>query len=532
MHKTTLISLSHNTDSHVAKLLESFPNLETLAFDKTLTEVKYSAFLPAVLGFLLSVYLLKSIGSDMLRQESTESSKQAEKRAKKTMLSREVRWLEISTVAYIFLIQSLPSDKFGRVLGISVGISKTTLASSAPAKEQLCQQKQQHSMLEERFGSLERQMVTLTKILLETREEVAVKQSHRRIARFINTSNARDPTRSQSHGDSSRGMELCELINMHREVVAKGRATRANIILDATLDTPMDIYNVRVCLVIGDRNTLIWIQKNIRELHLPTANDQMAKDFTRFFLGLSYLNSQEPNELSQANALNVVDMLFSDDEMELPCVNGGSNMRGKSPPVSNAKGAHILAQRVSRRNPVREVAVFEWDDSHEDEGGGYFFSKRKEELVGSSCHARRSYTQPKNLKPLGAKKGREARRISSKKGEKSLIFITKLWAQLTQIRVRGKSSQKANTMANILLKLVLVLVLVCMVEGRLFGAETVKAQAAPSCQAVFGVPENETCFDITQKFSLTTEFFIAINPNINCDKLFVGQWICVAGTVN
>ncbi|KAF9587458.1 hypothetical protein IFM89_003397 [Coptis chinensis] len=87
-------------------------------------------------------------------------------------------------------------------------------------------------------------------------------------------------------------------------------------------------------------------------------------------------------------------------------------------------------------------------------------------------------------------------------------------------------------MANILLKLVLVLVLVCMVEGRLFGAETVKAQASPSCQAVFGVPENETCFDITQKFSLTTEFFIAINPNINCDKLFVGQWICVAGTVN
>ncbi|KAF9595253.1 hypothetical protein IFM89_038256 [Coptis chinensis] len=32
-------------------------------------------------------------------------------------------------------------------LGMSVGISKTALASSAPTKEQLCQQKQQHSML-------------------------------------------------------------------------------------------------------------------------------------------------------------------------------------------------------------------------------------------------------------------------------------------------------------------------------------------------------------------------------------------------
>ncbi|KAF9599579.1 hypothetical protein IFM89_001075, partial [Coptis chinensis] len=129
-------------------------------------------------------------------------------------------------------------DKFGRVLGMSVSISKTSLSSSAPAKEQLCQQKQQHSMLEERFGSLERQMVTITKILLETREGVAGQQSHRRIVADSSAkSNARDPKCSQSHGDSSRGMELCELINMHREVVAKGRATMANIILDATLDT-------------------------------------------------------------------------------------------------------------------------------------------------------------------------------------------------------------------------------------------------------------------------------------------------------
>ncbi|KAF9611537.1 hypothetical protein IFM89_032937 [Coptis chinensis] len=46
-------------------------------------------------------------------------------------------------------------DKFGRVLGMSVGISKTALASSALAKERLCQQKQQHSMLKSvlKFGA-------------------------------------------------------------------------------------------------------------------------------------------------------------------------------------------------------------------------------------------------------------------------------------------------------------------------------------------------------------------------------------------
>ncbi|KAF9587355.1 hypothetical protein IFM89_001455 [Coptis chinensis] len=93
--------------------------------------------------------------------------------------------------------------------------------------------------------------------------------------------NARDPTRSQSHGDSSRGMELCELINMHREVVAKGRATRANIILDATLDTLMDIYNVRVCLVIDRTERLFGSKRTFGELHLPTAV-KWPKDFTRF----------------------------------------------------------------------------------------------------------------------------------------------------------------------------------------------------------------------------------------------------------
>ncbi|KAF9621532.1 hypothetical protein IFM89_022759 [Coptis chinensis] len=145
----------------------------------------------------------------------------------------------------------------------------------------LVERPQQHSMLEERFESLERQMVTITKILLETREEVAGQQSHRRIvADSSATSNARDPTRSQSHGDSSRGMELCELINMHREVVAKGRATRANIILDATPDTPMDIYNVRVCLVIDRTERLFGSKRTFGELHLPTAV-KWPKDFTR-----------------------------------------------------------------------------------------------------------------------------------------------------------------------------------------------------------------------------------------------------------
>jgi len=52
----------------------------------------------------------------------------------------------------------------------------------------------------------------------------------------------------------------------------------------------------------------------------------------------------------------------------------------------------------------------------------------------------------------------------------------------------------------------------------------------PECDEVFGVGSGDNCFDITQTFNLTTKLFDSINPNLNCDALFVGQWLCVAGS--
>ena len=57
-------------------------------------------------------------------------------------------------------------------------------------------------------------------------------------------------------------------------------------------------------------------------------------------------------------------------------------------------------------------------------------------------------------------------------------------------------------------------------------------KATPECDTVVGVESGDTCFDIAQKFQLTTDYFDSINPNLNCDALFVGQWVCVDGTVN
>ncbi|WJZ96272.1 hypothetical protein VitviT2T_014972 [Vitis vinifera] len=93
---------------------------------------------------------------------------------------------------------------------------------------------------------------------------------------------------------------------------------------------------------------------------------------------------------------------------------------------------------------------------------------------------------------------------------------------------------KANNMTTMFLNLVLMLsflLIVSMAEGRflpVFG----KAKSTPQCDSVVGVRSGDTCFAISQMSNMTAKAFSAINPNLNCDALFVGQWLCVAGTAN
>nr|CAN82204.1 hypothetical protein VITISV_000174 [Vitis vinifera] len=88
-------------------------------------------------------------------------------------------------------------------------------------------------------------------------------------------------------------------------------------------------------------------------------------------------------------------------------------------------------------------------------------------------------------------------------------------------------ANKIATSLNLALMLSL-LIFVSIAESRILGAK----EATPQCDAVVGVESGDTCFDIADKLQLTTEFFDSINPNLNCDALFVGQWVCVDGTAN
>ncbi|RWR93270.1 Peptidoglycan-binding Lysin subgroup [Cinnamomum micranthum f. kanehirae] len=95
---------------------------------------------------------------------------------------------------------------------------------------------------------------------------------------------------------------------------------------------------------------------------------------------------------------------------------------------------------------------------------------------------------------------------------------------------------KANNTSVMFFNLALMLSLLLIIsiaEARLFGSVQVfeRKDPAPVCITVHGVVSGETCFSVTQTFNLTTEFFSVINPNLNCDAIFVGQWLCVSGTV-
>ncbi|ESW31248.1 hypothetical protein PHAVU_002G222400 [Phaseolus vulgaris] len=52
-----------------------------------------------------------------------------------------------------------------------------------------------------------------------------------------------------------------------------------------------------------------------------------------------------------------------------------------------------------------------------------------------------------------------------------------------------------------------------------------------TCNDVHGVEEGETCTSIFQGFNLQERHFLGINPNINCNFIFVGQWVCVDGEI-
>ncbi|MFQ6646156.1 hypothetical protein Gotur_020576 [Gossypium turneri] len=128
-------------------------------------------------------------------------------------------------------------------------------------------------------------------------------------------------------------------------------------------------------------------------LQFPASDGQLA--------GLSYIDSEEPGELSQANALNFVERFVNDKMTELDDqVDLGKSIGRKSLISCAIIGPQSLAKKTVERTAV-ETQIFDWDDALEDEGGGDIYCRRKEEFYGDGSHARKNSNHAH--KPKGGK---------------------------------------------------------------------------------------------------------------------------------
>lgn len=126
---------------------------------------------------------------------------------------------------------------------------------------------------------------------------------------------------------------------------------------------------------------------------LSINNDELA--------GLSYVNSQEPGELSQASALDFVDRLLKDNIMEfdqqvntLKSKDAVENSRSHT----SLKGQLSMARRAAGSGKTGNTGIYDWDDSCEDEGGGGIFLRRKDEFLDGEICGRKSLPGAQKIK--------------------------------------------------------------------------------------------------------------------------------------
>ncbi|KAL6136790.1 hypothetical protein ACLB2K_062085 [Fragaria x ananassa] len=90
----------------------------------------------------------------------------------------------------------------------------------------------------------------------------------------------------------------------------------------------------------------------------------------------------------------------------------------------------------------------------------------------------------------------------------------------------------ALAMPNNKVAMLLVLCLVLMIsstDSRQLGTGSA-GNGKPSCDTVYSVQPADSCTSVIEAFALDSDFFFSINPNINCNAIFVDQWLCVDGS--
>ncbi|XP_073009452.1 uncharacterized protein [Typha latifolia] len=156
--------------------------------------------------------------------------------------------------------------------------------------------------------------------------------------------------------------------------------------------------------------------------------------------GLSYIESHEPGELSQATALEVVDkLILVNDVGSSQEENVGNIEKVKSPPISGKRGAQRLASKADHRSPFGKAGIFEWVDSLEDDRGGEFFSKRKDSFFQDTISKGKSQSYPPKTKLVISGTIKKAH---DRSGEK----------EKANLRIRGKMTGLAYSDSRIMMQ--------------------------------------------------------------------------------
>ncbi|CAN1149890.1 PAX-interacting protein 1 [Linum perenne] len=166
--------------------------------------------------------------------------------------------------------------------------------------------------------------------------------------------------------------------------------------------------------------------------------------------GLSYVDSQEPGEASQADALAFVERLIDETKASFETdVNLGNIARRRSDSISTARGTQSLAKKTIDRDIGRGNGIFDWDNRREDEGGGDFFLRRKENLFPGKEPCR-SLTNPPNGRSKTRNVCRGNQRSSEVENQMTIHSDSKLVVQKSNVTETERSRTLKDTRKDLL----------------------------------------------------------------------------------
>ncbi|CAH8261317.1 unnamed protein product [Arabidopsis lyrata] len=222
--------------------------------------------------------------------------------------------------------------------------------------------------------------------------------SGKKVARFASVRSSAFRASAVAARAANPNTDCSTLINCH----SSGKGATHNSSLENSVGEVGNQQSL-TSIFVEEKNDLRTANKTARKLFiedLPEENCH-STDGNVDLGNLSYIDSQEPGEASQASALNLVDKLISECRLEFDFeveADYGRKTEEKSKFVQIFKGPQELAKKVSYKSGAVGNDIFDWDDNREDEGGGDIYRRRKDEFFGVASKRREFSSLPREQK--------------------------------------------------------------------------------------------------------------------------------------